>query len=132
MSHQVFTQVIRGTHDFVKWAERDFEAAIAEHGEDLPVEFPETGYALPMSYALLGVEPRKIGEMRPIGEHCKEILPSQPTEKLCATVKRTLGAGKRAIMTEVVVVNAKNTWNSMVDVSFNFGNEYFIVKKDFY
>jgi len=105
MSHQVFTQVIRGSKHFVDWAARDLDAAIAEHGEDLPVAFPETAYSLPMAYALMGLEVSKIGQLRPIVEHCRELLPAQPSEKLWLPyLGDGLDAGAATMLSQEVVV----------------------------
>ncbi len=105
MSHQVFTQVIRGSTEFVNWADRDLTAALSEHGEDLPVQFPETGYCLPMAYALLGLEVRKVGDMKPILEHCKELLPEIPTESLWLPyLGHGLDAGAATMLSQEIIV----------------------------
>ena len=83
MSKQTFTQVIRGAHDWVKQAEEGLEAAIAQHGADKPVGWgPLTAYNLPMSYSLMGLEVKTLGEIRPQVEHARELLRPMPSDEL--------------------------------------------------
>ncbi len=57
MSKEVFTQVIRGAHEWVKQAEEALDTAIAEKGADTPIGWgAQTAYYLPMSYSMMGVE----------------------------------------------------------------------------
>jgi acetyl-CoA synthase len=83
MSKQVFTQVIRGAHQWVKQAEEALEKALAEHGPDKPVGWgPLTAYNLPMSYSLMGLEVKKVGDLKPQVEHARELLRPVPTDEL--------------------------------------------------
>jgi len=83
MSKQVFTQVIRGAHQWVRQAEEGLEKAIAEHGPDKPVGWgPLTAYNLPMSYSLMGLEVRTLGDLRPQVAHARELLKPVPSEEL--------------------------------------------------
>ena len=82
MSHQVISAVIRGAGGFVSEADEKLAAALAEHGPDKQVGFPETAFYLPMACALMGIEAKKLSDLQPIVEHCKEILPSVPTKEL--------------------------------------------------
>ena len=67
MSKEVFTQVIRGSHEWVRQAEEGLEKAIAEHGEDTPIGWgPATAYNLPMSYSLMGLEVKTLAGLRPL------------------------------------------------------------------
>jgi len=105
MSHQVFSQVIRGAHGFVEWAHRDLEDTIAQYGEDLPVEFPETAYSLPMTYALMGLEVNRIGGMRQILAHCRELLPKEPSPRLWLPyLGDGLDAGAATMLAQEVIV----------------------------
>jgi acetyl-CoA synthase len=83
MSKQVFTQVIRGAHDWVRQAEEALERALAEHGPDKPIGWgPQTAYYLPMSYSLMGLEVKTLGELRPQVEHARELLRPVPSDEL--------------------------------------------------
>jgi acetyl-CoA synthase len=83
MSKEVFTQVIRGSHEWVRQAEEGLEKAIAEHGEDTPIGWgPATAYNLPMSYSLMGLEVKTLAGLRPQVEHARELLNPIPTDDL--------------------------------------------------
>lgn len=83
MSKQVFTQVIRGAHRWVEQAEQALEQALAEHGPDKPVGWgAQTAYYLPMSYSLMGLEVKTVGELRAQVEHARELLRPIPSDDL--------------------------------------------------
>jgi len=74
MSRIVASAAIRGARKIVKEAEDFINKAIAEKGESQKVEFPETAFYLPMAYALMGVEVKTVGEMKPALEEAKDIV----------------------------------------------------------
>jgi acetyl-CoA synthase len=79
MSKDVFIRVIRGAHEWVRQAEQAYEKAIAEHGADKPIGWgPLTSYSLPMSYALMGLEVKTLGGLKPQIEHARELLNPVP------------------------------------------------------
>ena len=83
MSKQTFTQVIRGAHEWVRQAEEAFEKALAEHGPDKPIGWELlTSYCLPMSYSMMGLEIKTIGQLKPQIEHARELLGPVPTDEL--------------------------------------------------
>ena len=83
MSKQVFTQVIRGAHEWVRQAEEALEKALAEHGPDKPIGWELlTSYCLPMSYSMMGLEVKTIGELKPQVEHARELLGPPPSDDL--------------------------------------------------
>ncbi|MGA2617505.1 MAG: acetyl-CoA decarbonylase/synthase complex subunit alpha/beta [Thermoguttaceae bacterium] len=91
MSRQVFTQVIRGAHEWVRQADQVLAKALAEHGPDKPVGWgPQTAYYLSMSYALMGLEAKTIGQLRPQLEHARQLLAPIPADE---TWLPYLGAG---------------------------------------
>lgn len=83
MSKQVFTQVIRGAQAWVRQAEEALEKALARHGPDKPVGWGgQTAYCLPMSYALMGLEVRTVGDLRAQVAHARELLKPVPSEEV--------------------------------------------------
>lgn len=83
MSKLVFTQVIRGSHRWVEQAEQSLEKAVAEYGAEQPVGWGEhTSYSLPMSYALMGLEVKTLGDLRPQVAHARELLQPEPSEAM--------------------------------------------------
>ena len=79
MSHEVISAVIRGAKGFVEEADEKLKAALVKHGPDKGVGFRETAFYLPMACALMGIEAKKLSDLQPIVDHCKEILPAVPT-----------------------------------------------------
>ncbi|MCR4412787.1 MAG: acetyl-CoA decarbonylase/synthase complex subunit alpha/beta [Thermoguttaceae bacterium] len=83
MSKQVFTQVIRGAHQWVKQAEEALEQALARHGPTAPVGWGlQTSYCLPMSYALMGLEAKTVGDLRAQVAHARELLAPIPSDEV--------------------------------------------------
>ncbi len=82
MSRQVMAAAIRGATAFVEEAEAKFAEAVGKYGAEQKVEFPETAFYLPMIYALMGLEVKKLGELKPVLAHCRELLPQPPTDRL--------------------------------------------------
>ena len=83
MSREVFTNVIRGAHAWVRQAEEKLQAALAEHGPEKPVGWGlQTSYYLPMSYALMGLEVKTIGDLRAQAAHARELLRPEPGEEM--------------------------------------------------
>ena len=83
MSKRVFTQVIRGAHEWVRQAEEELLQAIAQHGAEKPVGWgPQTSYYLPMSYALMGLEAKTLGDLRPQVEHARDLLGPVPSDEM--------------------------------------------------
>ncbi len=83
MSKEVFTQVIRGAHEWVKQAEEALDKAIAEKGADTPIGWgAQTAYYLPMSYSLMGVEAKTIGDLKPQVEEARQLLRPVPSNDL--------------------------------------------------
>ncbi|NUQ61223.1 MAG: CO dehydrogenase/CO-methylating acetyl-CoA synthase complex subunit beta [Pirellulales bacterium] len=83
MSKQVFTQVIRGAHQWVKQAEESLEKALAEYGPGKRIGWDtQTSYSLPMSYSLMGLEVKTLGELKAQVEHARELLKPIPSDEL--------------------------------------------------
>ena len=82
MSREVIAAAIRGATDFVEEAEAALNQALQAKGEDGKVEFPGTAFYLPMTYALMGLEVKKLGELKAVVAHCRELLPEVPAEEL--------------------------------------------------
>ena len=83
MSREVFTNVIRGAHVWVRQAEEKLQAALAENGPDKSVGWGlQTSYYLPMSYALAGLEVKTIGDLCAQVTHARELLRPEPGEAM--------------------------------------------------
>ena len=82
MSREVIAAVIRGAKGFVDEAEAELTKVIEAKGRDETVAFPETAFQLPMIHALMGLEVTKLGDLKPVVAHCRELLPAVPDENL--------------------------------------------------
>ena len=105
MSKIIATAAIKGAHVFFKEAEERLSKAIEDKGEDQKVEFPETAYFLPMANALMGLEVKTLGEIRPVLDHAKELLPQQPSEDLWLPyLGDTLDSGISTLLTTEIIM----------------------------
>jgi len=106
MSKEVFTQVIRGAHQWVSQAEEGLEKALAEHGPDTAIGWgPLTAYNLPMSYSLMGLEVKTLGELKPQVEHARELLRPIPSDDLWLPyLGDGLDAGAAAMLAQEALV----------------------------
>ncbi len=82
MSKIILSGVIRGAHEIYARVEKKVNDAIAKFGPDKEVKLPNTGYFLPVIYGNLGMKVEKLGDMLPVLERCKELLPPHVKENL--------------------------------------------------
>lgn len=82
MSKIIASAAIRGAHKIVGRAETSLAKALEQHGPDKTIEFPNTGYFLPVIYGMTGMKAEKLGDLTKILERTKSLLPPNPTEKV--------------------------------------------------
>lgn len=82
MSKIIASAAIRGARKIVSDTEAMLEKTIAEKGENVPFEFPDTAYYLPMVYALTGFPVKTLSDMRVALGMAKEMLHAEPEEHL--------------------------------------------------
>lgn len=75
MSKIICSAAIRGAHKIVERAEREWKEAMDQWGAKEPVGFPNTAYYLPVIYAILGIPVEKLGDMEPVLDRCRTLLP---------------------------------------------------------
>jgi len=81
MSKIIASAAIRGAHKIVDRAEAKLQWAIDKWNADEPVGFPNTAYYLPVIYGILGIKVEKLGDMQPVLERCKTLLPPPVKEE---------------------------------------------------
>jgi acetyl-CoA synthase len=81
VSKIICSAAIRGAHKIVERAEKEYEEALERWGRDEPVGFPNTAYYLPVIYAILGIPVEKLGDMKPVLERCRVLLPPMVREE---------------------------------------------------
>jgi len=80
MSKIIATAGIRGAHAIVDRAEKKWKEAMDTYGGKQEVEFPNTGYYLPIIYAILGYPVKTLEDMKFVFETCRQLLPPIPQE----------------------------------------------------
>jgi len=81
VSKIIASAAIRGAHRIVERAGKTYEEALKKWDPQQDVGFPNTAYYLPIIYAILGVPVKKLGDMKPILERCRSLLPPLVKEK---------------------------------------------------
>ncbi len=60
----LFDVVFSGNDTVYGLTENAIDAAIAEHGEDKAIAFPDTAYSLPCYYGVTGTKVATLGELK--------------------------------------------------------------------
>ena len=75
MSKIIASAGIRGAYKIIERTEKKYQEALEKFGPDKEVEFPNTGYYLPVIYGILGIPVKTLGDMKPVLERCRALLP---------------------------------------------------------
>jgi len=75
VSKIIASAAIKGAHRIVERTEKKYEEAIKKWGPNQDVGFPNTAYYLPIIYAILGVPIQKLGDMKPVLDRARSLLP---------------------------------------------------------
>jgi len=114
MSKLISTRAIRGAHKLVARAEKELSRAIEEKGPENRVEFPNTGYFLPISHGILGLNIETLGGLEELLEEAKKLLPLVPDEKLWVPyLGHTLDAGMATLFADEIIEAIKYTQNPL-------------------
>ncbi|MFH2102714.1 MAG: acetyl-CoA decarbonylase/synthase complex subunit alpha/beta [Chloroflexota bacterium] len=81
MSRYIATRAIRGANALVTEAELMLNNALAEHGPETAVAFPNTAYFLPTIFGMTGQQVENLGQLKPALEHARSLLHPVPAEK---------------------------------------------------
>jgi acetyl-CoA synthase len=104
MSKIIASAAIRGAHKIVRLADERLKEAIDKFGPNQEVEFPDTGYYLPIIYAMTGVGIKKLKDMEPILERAKGLLPPVPAEAVhLPYLGHALDAGMATLWAEEII-----------------------------
>jgi len=108
MSRKIAAAAIRGAHDLAREAEERLAHAVAEKGDDAPVEFPNTGYYLPVIYAMTGLKVETLADLAPVMDRIRDLLPPPVEEHhWLPYLGPTLDAGMAALFAEEVIEACK-------------------------
>ncbi|MGD2295470.1 MAG: acetyl-CoA decarbonylase/synthase complex subunit alpha/beta [Candidatus Aminicenantes bacterium] len=114
MSRQIATRAIRGAHKLVARAEQELKQALDKFGPETKIEFPNTGYFLPISHGIAG---KKIDTLAGLEELLKEahgLLPPVPEEERWVPyLGHTMDAGMAALFADEIIEAIKYTQNPL-------------------
>lgn len=114
MSKIISKRAILGAHKLVSRAEKELKAALEEKGPETKVEFPNTGYFLPISHGILGLKIESLGGLSELLEEAKKLLPPVPEDKLWLPyLGHTLDAGMATLFADEIIEAIKYTHNPL-------------------
>ena len=76
MSKIIASSAIRGAHSLVNQAKEIYTKAVSEKGADCTVEFPNTGYYIPIIYSMTGMAVEKLSDFEAVFEDIDSLLPA--------------------------------------------------------
>ncbi len=104
MSKIIATSAIKGAYKIVERTEKALKECIDKHGLDQKVEFPNTGYFLPIIYSMTGIKVEKLADCEKVMDEVKKLLPPVPDEKLWLPyLGGTLDAGIATLWAEEII-----------------------------
>ena len=83
MSKIIASAAIRGAYKIAEQAEEILSKAIKEKGNDCRVEFPNTGYYMPIIYSMTGRGVETLADFEEVLKEVKDLLPPHVDEDLC-------------------------------------------------
>jgi len=108
MSRIIASAAIRGAHKIAKQAEEMLAKAIEQKGRDGKVEFPNTGYYMPVIYSITGQAVEKLGDFEQVMQEIKSLLPEPVADDLWTPyLGPTLDAGMATLFAEEIIEACK-------------------------
>ena len=108
MSKIIASAAIRGAHKIGKQAEDILAKAIKEKGRDCKVEFPNTGYYLPIIYSMTGIAVEKLSDFDEVMKEIRDLLPPLVDDELWTPyLGPTLDAGMATLFAEEIIEACK-------------------------
>jgi acetyl-CoA synthase len=110
MSKFIATRAIHGAHKLVARAEKELIAVLQKKDPATKVEFPNTGYFLPISYGMLNLKIETLSGLNDVLQEAKKLLPPIPDEKLWLPyLGHALDAGMAALFADEIIEAIKYT-----------------------
>jgi len=108
MSKIIASAAIRGAHKIAKQAEDFLTRAIDEKGKDCRVEFPNTGYYIPIIYSMTGKAVEKLADFEEVMQQIKSLLPPLVDDDLWVPyLGQALDAGMATLFAEEIIEACK-------------------------
>ncbi|MEW6007230.1 MAG: LAGLIDADG family homing endonuclease [bacterium] len=104
MSKIIASAAIRGAHKIAREAETRLFKAIDQFRPNQNVEFPNTGYYLPIIYAMTGIPVKTLSDCEKILKMAKDLLPEVPAKHInLPYLGETLDAGMATLWNEEII-----------------------------
>ncbi len=108
MSKIIASAAIRGAHKIAKQAEDILARAIKQKGPDCRVEFPNTGYYIPIIYSMTGRAVEKLSDFQDVMAEINGLLPPLVDDDLWLPyLGQALDAGMATLFSEEVIEACK-------------------------
>lgn len=108
MSRIIASAAIRGAHKIAKQANDILTRAIKEKGEDCRVEFPNTGYYMPIIYSMTGRAVENLADFKEVMDEIKGLLPPPVDDDLWVPyLGQALDAGMATLFAEEIIEACK-------------------------
>ncbi|MFC1781337.1 acetyl-CoA decarbonylase/synthase complex subunit alpha/beta, partial [Planctomycetota bacterium] len=108
MSKIIASAAIRGAHKIAKQAEKILDSAIKQKGEDCIVEFPNTGYYMPIIYSMTGRTVEKLADFKEVMHEINGLLPPPVDDDLWLPyLGQALDAGMATLFSEEIIEGCK-------------------------
>ena len=108
MSRIIASAAIRGAYKIAEQAEKILNKAIKEKGKDCQVEFPNTGYFMPIIYSMTGREVRTLADFEEVLKEVKDLLPPHVDDELWVPyLGHALDAGMATLFAEEIIEGCK-------------------------
>jgi acetyl-CoA synthase len=104
MSKIIASAAIRGAHHYMTQAQEQLSRAIAQHGPEARIAYPNTAYYLPLILAMLGKKIEKLKDCQEALDEMKILLPEVPSDSLWLPyLGSALDAGIATLVAEEVI-----------------------------
>jgi len=108
MSKTIASAAIRGAHAITKQAQDILTRAIEQKGKDCRVEFPNTGYYIPIIYSMTGRAVEKLADFEEVVQEMKDLLPPLVDDDLWIPyLGQALDAGMATLFAEEIIEACK-------------------------
>ena len=108
MSRFIATRAIKGAHMLAERAKKELDKAKEGYGASAKVEFPNTGYYLPVIYAMAGEKVETLSDMDKVIKIIDELLPPIPAENhWLPYLGETLDAGMATLFADEIIEGIK-------------------------
>jgi len=108
MSKIIASAAIRGAHKIAQQAEDFLARAIEQKGQDCRVEFPNTGYYMPIIYSMTGIAVETLADFKEVIQQIKDLLPPLVDDDLWLPyLGHALDAGMATLFAEEIIEACK-------------------------